>query len=64
MCLKNRGFKSKTVEDRSGYLLKYTKAPCIILEPFFIDNINDLICIMDNYELFVNILKNSIKSLF
>ncbi len=35
---KDRGIKSKTIEDRGGYLLKYTKAPAIITEPFFIDN--------------------------
>ncbi|NIQ37625.1 MAG: hypothetical protein GTN81_03425 [Proteobacteria bacterium] len=38
----NRGLKPKTAEDRGGYLLRYTKAPCIIAEPFFIDNDNDL----------------------
>ena len=36
--LVNRGIKPKTSEDRGGYLLTYTKAPCVILEPFFIDN--------------------------
>lgn len=40
--LPNRGIKPKTAEDRGGYLLCYTKAPCIISEPFFIDNDNDL----------------------
>jgi N-acetylmuramoyl-L-alanine amidase len=35
---KDRGIKSKTSEDRGGYLLRYTNAPCIIAEPFFIDN--------------------------
>jgi N-acetylmuramoyl-L-alanine amidase len=40
--LKNRGIKPKTSEDRGGYLLKNTKAPCLISEPFFIDNDNDL----------------------
>lgn len=35
---KDRGIKSRTVEDRGGYLLRYTNAPCIIVEPFFIDN--------------------------
>ena len=40
--LANRGIKSKTSEDRGGYLLCYTKAPCVIAEPFFIDNDNDL----------------------
>ena len=28
----------KTAEDRGGYVLKYTKCPIVIAEPFFIDN--------------------------
>lgn len=35
---KDRGLKACDSEDRGGYLLRYTKAPCIISEPFFIDN--------------------------
>ena len=40
--LPDRGIKPKTVEDRGGPLLRYTKAPCVIAEPFFIDNDSDL----------------------
>lgn len=40
--LPNRGIKPKTSEERGGYLLRYTHAPCIIAEPFFIDNLKDL----------------------
>jgi len=40
--LPNRGAKPKTVEDRGGTLLRGTKAPCVIAEPFFIDNDGDL----------------------
>jgi N-acetylmuramoyl-L-alanine amidase len=40
--LPNRGIKPKTSEDQGGYLLRYTDAPCIIAEPFFIDNDKDL----------------------
>ena len=36
--VKDRGAKPKTVEDRGGYLLYNTKSPCVIAEPFFIDN--------------------------
>lgn len=36
--LPNRGVKPKHEEDRGGHFLKYTHAPAIILEPFFIDN--------------------------
>lgn len=34
----DRGLKPRTSEDRGGYLLRYTNAPAIICEPFFIDN--------------------------
>ena len=40
--LKDRGIKPKNAEERGGYLLKYTKAPCLISEPFFISNNDDL----------------------
>jgi len=40
--LPNRGIKAKGAEDRGGYLLRYTAAPCVIVEPFFIDNDDDL----------------------
>ena len=40
--LPDRGIKPRTSEDRGGYLLRYTRAPCIIAEPFFIDNDADL----------------------
>ncbi len=41
--LKNRGIIPITTEDRGGYLLRYTKAPAVLAEPFFIDNDNDII---------------------
>jgi len=37
----DRGIKPRTTEDRGGYLLRYTKAPCVICEPFFIDENED-----------------------
>lgn len=40
--LNDRGIKARTSEDRGGYLLRYTSMPCVIAEPFFIDNPNDL----------------------
>ena len=40
--LRNRGIREKKVGDRGAHLLKFTKAPCVICEPFFIDNDNDL----------------------
>lgn len=42
LTLNDRGIKPKTSEDRGGTVLRYTKAPCLIAEPFFIDNNNDL----------------------
>ncbi len=42
LALTDRGIKAKTTEDRGGYILKQTNAPCLISEPFFIDNDHDL----------------------
>ena len=39
--LHDRGIRPKSAEDRGGYLLKTVKAPCLIAEPFFIDNDDD-----------------------
>lgn len=50
--LPDRGVKGKTSKDRGGYLLKNTNAPCVIAEPFFIDNDNDLqIAIQNQFAL-------------
>lgn len=35
---KDRGILGRTAEDRGGYLLRYTNAPCVIAEPFFLDS--------------------------
>ena len=48
--LRDRGIKEKTTEDRGGYLLRYTKAPCVIAEPFFIDNDQELAKAQENLE--------------
>jgi N-acetylmuramoyl-L-alanine amidase len=48
--LRDRGIKGKTSEDRGGYLLRYTNAPCVIAEPFFIDNDQDLARARDDLE--------------
>lgn len=48
--LPNRGSKAKTTEDRGGYLLRYTDSPCIIVEPFFIDNDADLARAYQRYD--------------
>lgn len=41
--LPDRGVKGKNSESSGGYLLRNTLAPCIIAEPFFIDNEYDLL---------------------
>lgn len=40
--LKNRRIRPKKEGDRGASVLKYTRAPCVICEPFFIDNDSDL----------------------
>lgn len=47
--LKDRGIKGKSSEERGGYILRYTDAPCILLEPFFIDNDNDYRTVVDKH---------------
>ena len=48
--LPDRGVKPKHSEDRGGYLLRYTDAPCVIIEPFFIDNIEDFLTASMNMD--------------
>ena len=38
---KDRGIKPKSSEDRGGYMLRETNMPCVIAEPFFIDEDQD-----------------------
>jgi len=59
--LKDRGIKSKTAEDRGGYLLKYTQAPCIIMEPYFIDNDDDFTTYLCKYKNYVENISNTIE---
>jgi N-acetylmuramoyl-L-alanine amidase len=40
--LPDRGIKPLKREDRGGHLVFFTDAPCVIAEPFFIDNDKDL----------------------
>ena len=58
--LNNRGIKPKSSEDRGGYLLRYTHAPCVIAEPFFIDNNHDLDQAKIHYEWLVKAYADSI----
>ena len=61
--LKNRGLKPKTAEDRGGYLLRNTVAPCMIAEPFFIDNNEDLKTATDKRDLLVKAYANGIEAI-
>jgi len=58
--LPGRGLKPKSSEDRGGYLLRYTEAPCIISEPFFIDNDSDFKQALLNYPDLVKAYANAI----
>jgi N-acetylmuramoyl-L-alanine amidase len=60
LTLPDRGIKSRTVEDRGGYLLKNTNAPCLIAEPFFIDNNNDLKVMTEHREALVDAYASAI----
>ena len=58
--LRNRGVIACSVEDRGGYLLCHTKAPCVIAEPFFIDNSDDLRLALSKYDQLVEAYKTAI----
>lgn len=58
--LTDRGLLPRHSEDRGGYLLRYTDAPCVIIEPFFIDNDNDFRTATENYDLLVSAIILSI----
>jgi len=61
--LKDRGIKPKHSEDRGGYLLRYTKAPCVIIEPFFIDNDEDFLLASLNMDKLAFAISDVIKEL-
>lgn len=63
LSLNDRGTKPKGAEDRGGYLLKSTQAPCIIAEPFFIDNNEDLKAAIDNREALIAAYASAIKTI-
>ena len=58
--LKDRGVKGKSSEERGGYVLRYTKAPCILIEPFFIDNDDDYRMVINKYTGLVGACADSI----
>jgi len=61
--LKDRGILPRHSEDRGGFLLASTNAPCIICEPFFIDNDNDYKIVEEKYDLLIDAYTLSIIQL-
>lgn len=61
--LHKRRIKACTSEDRGGYLLRETTSPCVIAEPFFIDNNNDLEHILSNYDALVSAYVSAIDEI-
>lgn len=61
---KDRGILPRNSENRGGYLLRYTKAPCVIVEPFFIDNPNELRAYYNAPERLVNAYVEGIRETF
>lgn len=55
----DRGIKPKVTEDRGGYLLKYTNATALILEPFFIDNDDEYKNATDKFDALANSILDS-----
>ncbi|KXJ52413.1 MAG: N-acetylmuramoyl-L-alanine amidase [Neptuniibacter pectenicola] len=61
--LPNRGIKPKNSEDRGGYLLQKTNAPCLIAEPFFIDNDHDLEIAFTSYAALIEAYARAIEQM-
>ena len=59
-----RGIKIKKLTDRGGLILHKTKAPCILLEPFFIDNDFDFEIGMREMENYALRIKGAIDMYF
>jgi len=58
--LKDRGIKGKSSEERGGYVLQCTKVPCVLLEPFFLDNDIDYRRVVMRYPELINVCVDSI----
>ncbi len=61
--LPDRGIVPRTSEDRGGNLLRYTYAPCLIAEPFFINNDEDLRIAMENREQLITAYADTIVTI-
>jgi N-acetylmuramoyl-L-alanine amidase len=60
---RDRGILPRKTEDRGGYLLRYTSMPCVIAEPFFIDNNSAYKTVMERYDKLVQAYANSIEEI-
>jgi N-acetylmuramoyl-L-alanine amidase len=54
MNLRKRGAKGVNGKERGGYILKNTYAPCVLLEPFFIDNDSDCKIALEKFHNLAN----------
>jgi len=61
--LRDRGIKPRRSKDRGGSLLKKTIAPCLIAEPFFISNDNDLARAMSDLDGLAEAYANAIDEI-
>ena len=61
--LKDRGIKARNSEERGGYLLRYTNSPCLIAEPFFIDNNADLATAVERIDQLAQAYRDSIENM-
>ena len=62
--LTDRGLKPIKNGDRGAYLLRRTNAPCVIVEPFFIDNENDFKVGKEKKDDYVLAIVNGINKYF
>jgi N-acetylmuramoyl-L-alanine amidase len=58
--LYDRGIRPRSSEQRGGYILQMTDAPCIILEPFFIDNDEECKRISKDWKKLAAVCRDSI----
>ena len=56
----NRGVKPKSSEQRGGYVLRYTNAPCVLIEPFFMDNDEECSTMVDGLGKLAVVCRDSI----
>jgi N-acetylmuramoyl-L-alanine amidase len=61
--LKDRGIKPKTAADRGGFQLQKTNAPMVLIEPFFLSNIQDVTRAREKYPEFVDALLKGVDEI-